>query len=150
MARQRMARTEGTGETMKRIVTHLSLLAATAILLPLAALVAVGGPAGLADGLGEVAAAGYLSPTRNLVPIVGIGWVLGLLGIGLGYPGQPHVVNRFMALQEGEAPLRRASSTCFSMISSCESQKTAPTSNSPSAPWRRALTRSTTFSTNSS
>jgi hypothetical protein len=32
MARQSMARTEGTGETMKRIVTHLSLLAATAIL----------------------------------------------------------------------------------------------------------------------
>ena len=32
MARQRMARTQGTGETMKRIVTHLSLLAATAIL----------------------------------------------------------------------------------------------------------------------
>jgi len=55
------------------------VMAATAILLPLAALVAVGGPAGLADGLGE-----------------------------LGYPGQPPVVNRFMALQEGEAPLRRA------------------------------------------
>ena len=32
MARHCMARTEGTGDTMKRIVTHLSLLAATAIL----------------------------------------------------------------------------------------------------------------------
>ena len=35
----------------------------------------------------------------------GLGWVAGLLGIGLGYPGQPHVVNRFMALQDGERPL---------------------------------------------
>jgi len=29
--------------------------------------------------------------------------VLGFLGIGLGYPGQPHVVNRFMALRDDRA-----------------------------------------------
>jgi len=33
--------------------------------------------------------------------------VLGTLGIGLGYPGQPHVVNRFMALRDDRS-LRRA------------------------------------------
>ena len=32
--------------------------------------------------------------------------MLGTLGIGLGYPGQPHVVNRFMALSDAAA-LRR-------------------------------------------
>lgn len=32
--------------------------------------------------------------------IAGVGFVIGLLGIGLGYPGQPHVVNRFMALKD--------------------------------------------------
>jgi sodium/proline symporter len=32
-----------------------------------------------------------------------VGFVLGTLGIGLGYPGQPHVVNRFMALRDDRA-----------------------------------------------
>ena len=32
-----------------------------------------------------------------------IGFVLGLFGIGLGYPGQPHVVNRFMAIRDDRA-----------------------------------------------
>ena len=31
---------------------------------------------------------------------IAIGFVLGTLGIGLGYPGQPHVVSRFMALAD--------------------------------------------------
>ena len=50
---------------------------------------------------------GYLSLSRNLGPVAGLGFVLGLLGIGLGYPGQPHVVNRFMALRQGGSVLRR-------------------------------------------
>jgi Na+/proline symporter len=36
-----------------------------------------------------------------------LGWVIGLLGIGLGYPGQPHVLARYMAARSGAA-LRRA------------------------------------------
>ncbi|NGP52644.1 sodium/proline symporter, partial [Thioalkalivibrio sp. XN8] len=35
--------------------------------------------------------------------IAAVGFVLGTLGIGLGYPGQPHVVNRFMALRNERA-----------------------------------------------
>jgi len=35
-----------------------------------------------------------------------IGFVLGLFGIGLGYPGQPHVVNRFMAIRDQAAIVR--------------------------------------------
>ena len=33
----------------------------------------------------------------------GLGFVIGLAGIGLGYPGQPHVVNRFMAIEKQSA-----------------------------------------------
>jgi Na+/proline symporter len=79
------------------------LMAATAVLLPVAALVAVGGPWGLAAGLAEVAAPGYLSLWRGMAPAAALGFVLGLLGIGLGYPGQPHVVNRFMAIRDERA-----------------------------------------------
>ena len=36
----------------------------------------------------------------------GLFFVLGLFGIGIGYPGQPHVVNRYMALKD-EKSLRQ-------------------------------------------
>ncbi len=84
------------------------LMAVASILVPIAALVAVGGPAGLVDGLRAVPVEGYLSFTRGWPWIVGLGFIMGLLGIGLGYPGQPHVVNRFMALKLGDQTLRRA------------------------------------------
>ncbi|HSR68912.1 MAG TPA: sodium/proline symporter [Acidobacteriota bacterium] len=80
------------------------MMAATAILLPVAALIAVGGPGGLWEGIGQVGP-DYMSLTRNLGPAAALGLIWGYLGIGLGYPGQPHVVNRFMALREGRASL---------------------------------------------
>jgi sodium/proline symporter len=82
------------------------LMVVAAIVLPAVALVAVGGPVALFDGLLNHGAAG--SP----LPSAGAGWgvafffVLGTLGIGIGYPGQPHVVNRFMALKD-ERSLRQ-------------------------------------------
>lgn len=84
------------------------LMALTAIVLPTAAVVAVGGFPGFVDGLSALGGEGYLSLTRNLPPVAALGFIFGLLGIGLGYPGQPHVVNRFMALIEGSDPLKRA------------------------------------------
>lgn len=84
------------------------MMALTAVLLPAAALIAVGGPAELLQGLKEVDPEGYLNPIRSLPLISGIGFVLGLMGIGLGYPGQPHVVNRFMALKDRPNAVRRA------------------------------------------
>jgi sodium/proline symporter len=51
---------------------------------------------------------GYTSLWGGLGPAAAIGFGAGLLGIGLGYPGQPHVVNRFMALREGAAEIRIA------------------------------------------
>ncbi|HVR42903.1 MAG TPA: sodium/proline symporter [Thermoanaerobaculia bacterium] len=82
------------------------LMAASALFLPLVALVAVGGPGALVAGLQEMAPTGALSLTRNLGGWMAVAFVLGTLGIGLGYPGQPHVVNRFMALRDVGA-LRR-------------------------------------------
>lgn len=83
-------------------------MALTAVLLPTAALISVGGPARLVDGLSRVADPGFLSLTQDLPTVGAIGFVLGLLGIGLGYPGQPHVVNRFMALSDRTGSLSRA------------------------------------------
>ncbi|KIG13299.1 Sodium/proline symporter [Enhygromyxa salina] len=75
------------------------MMALAAVLLPIAALYKVGLAGILAsldgDGQGLWAAA-----TNGLPAAAAIGFVLGLLGIGLGYPGQPHVVNRFMALRD--------------------------------------------------
>ena len=84
------------------------VMSAVALLLPLVALSAVGGPGALLAGLDEVPVDGYRSFTRNTQGPAALGFVAGLLGIGLGYPGQPHVVNRFMALRDDEGSMRRA------------------------------------------
>ena len=75
------------------------------LLVPGVALLAVGGPGGLADGL-AAAGDGFADWTRGRSGFALLGLIAGTLGIGLGYPGQPHVVNRFMALRS-EAELRR-------------------------------------------
>jgi len=76
------------------------LMAVAALLLPVAALAAVGGFGPLLAGL---AAAGNAGSPIIAGGLVTVSFVFGLMGIGLGYPGQPHVVNRFMALRNDEA-----------------------------------------------
>ncbi|MEJ2521920.1 MAG: sodium/proline symporter [Gammaproteobacteria bacterium] len=79
------------------------LMAATALLLPLVAVAAVGGARSLADGLTALPPAPDGPPAAGLASV---GFIAGTLGIGLGYPGQPHVVNRFMALRDSRALAR--------------------------------------------
>jgi len=79
------------------------VMAATAIVLPVVAFGAVGGWSELVQGIEASAGIGIQPPVAG---IAGIGFVLGTLGIGLGYPGQPHVVNRFMALRDEQALAR--------------------------------------------
>jgi sodium/proline symporter len=79
------------------------LMATTAVVLPLAALAAIGGPAALRDSLTASGGGSLLTLTGETLPWAGVAFVLGTLGIGLGYPGQPHVVNRFMALRDDRA-----------------------------------------------
>lgn len=80
------------------------LMFLAAIVLPIVAVTAVGGIGPLIDGL--LMREGSGSPTAALSAVMTIFFVLGLLGIGIGYPGQPHVVNRFMALKD-EKSLRQ-------------------------------------------
>jgi len=83
------------------------LMALSALLLPALALVTVGGPGELVASL-RIDAVGAIETglgawTGQASWPAAIGFVLGLFGIGLGYPGQPHVVNRFMAIRDQAA-----------------------------------------------
>ncbi|MBT8047514.1 MAG: sodium/proline symporter [Xanthomonadales bacterium] len=79
------------------------LMALTALLLPLLALLAVGGPGELISSFSGAGQDGYQLWTGQASLPAALGFVLGLFGIGLGYPGQPHVVNRFMAIENEKA-----------------------------------------------
>ncbi len=78
------------------------LMAGSAIALPSIALIAIGGPGELLASLRMDDASNTILWTRQEGLAAGIGFVIGLMGIGLGYPGQPHVVNRFMAMENQE------------------------------------------------
>lgn len=76
------------------------LMALSAIVLPIIALLAVGGPADLLAMLNSQESSAVMQWTGQTSLVAGVGFVIGLAGIGLGYPGQPHVVNRFMAIEK--------------------------------------------------
>lgn len=76
------------------------LMVVASIALPVVALSAVGGFGALADGLTAI---GNIGSPIGTSALVGVFFVFGLFGIGVGYPGQPHVVNRFMALKDERA-----------------------------------------------
>ncbi|SVC37793.1 uncharacterized protein METZ01_LOCUS290647, partial [marine metagenome] len=44
----------------------------------------------------------FLSPA-GFGGIISFGFIIGTMGIGIGYPGQPHVVNRFLAIKPGQS-----------------------------------------------
>lgn len=75
------------------------LMAAAAILLPVAALIAVGGPVELYAGL---AAQGSTATdlSGSWVGLSALGFIVGCLAIGTGHSGQPHVLSRFMAIAD--------------------------------------------------
>lgn len=83
-----------------------ALMALTATILPLAALAKVGGPAALWQAMQNVPVEGYAELLQGMPLMAGVGFAIGLLGIGLGYPGQPHVANRFMALEDAQGVRR--------------------------------------------
>ena len=84
------------------------MMAGTAIVLPTVAYMEVAETGGFTEGIAQVQTAGFQSFTGAWEMPALFGFVLGILGIGLGYPGQPHVVNRIMALKDDGATLRRA------------------------------------------
>jgi len=81
------------------------LMAFSAVLLPVLALIAVGGPLELLASMDSDPGTfnGFQRWTDQSSWPAALGFVFGLFGIGLGYPGQPHVVNRFMAIRDQAA-----------------------------------------------
>ncbi|MBS3824610.1 MAG: sodium/proline symporter [Wenzhouxiangellaceae bacterium] len=74
-----------------------------ALVLPAFALLAGGGPAAIHAGLAALDDPSLLAVVDQPDLPLAVVFVAGLFGIGLGYPGQPHVVNRFMALERPES-----------------------------------------------
>ncbi len=83
------------------------LMAFTALLLPIAALVEAGGPGNFISALEAASTPAQMSWTGGEAGLVAAGFVLGSLGIGFGTYGQPHMLVRFMALRDVRA-LRQA------------------------------------------
>ena len=76
------------------------LMLVAALVLPLFALAAAGGPGGLAAGLATVASPAQLSLTGGQEGLLAVGFLLGTLSVGLGPLGQPHLLNRIMAIRD--------------------------------------------------
>ncbi len=69
------------------------------IVMPIITLGKIGGYE-VFEGILGAADPGLLTFTAGKAGFAALGFVVGLLGIGLGYPGQPHVLARFMAAKD--------------------------------------------------
>lgn len=79
------------------------LMAATSIILPIVALITLGGPLELWAKIHTAFSGDQLNTFGAHSGMIALGFVLGLMGIGLGNCGQPHVVNRLMAIKSQDA-----------------------------------------------
>jgi sodium/proline symporter len=71
------------------------------VVIPIVGTIKLGGPAAVFAKLAECTAdtSGFLSMRVGKEGVALGTFVIGMLGIGLGYPGQPHVLVRFMAIK---------------------------------------------------
>ncbi|PCJ45514.1 MAG: sodium:proline symporter [Gammaproteobacteria bacterium] len=79
------------------------MMALSAIILPSVAVYEVLQLGGFSLFWQALVVDGGLPLTLGFSGALGVAFVLGTLGIGFGYPGQPHVVNRFMALKNEQS-----------------------------------------------
>ncbi|MCG8442129.1 MAG: hypothetical protein MI723_10005, partial [Caulobacterales bacterium] len=76
------------------------VMAFIALVVPLIALIAAGGPAGVAETLRETAPPAFLTATGGRPDLLFAGFALGVFSVGLGTFGQPHLLNRLMAVRD--------------------------------------------------
>lgn len=82
------------------------LMAMVAVLVPAVAIVHFGGVSEFVAAVeavpdGYPSAFGRLADGTPRAGLAAAGFALALLGIGLGYPGQPHALNKFMGMSPG-------------------------------------------------
>ena len=82
------------------------VMASAAIVVPLAALIAAGGPQGIVEGLARNEDLAALAWQGGMAPMMLAGFALGVASIGLGTLGQPHLIARLMAVR-GERERRQ-------------------------------------------
>jgi len=71
------------------------------VALSLAAVLELGGFSVIAQKVNETAPTALTLMGGKTIPVF-LGSMVGLLGIGLGYPGQPHVITRYMAAKDSK------------------------------------------------
>lgn len=76
------------------------IMAIATLLLPIAAIIALGGPSGFITGVLSVATPEQLSLTGGNIGLLAIGIVIGNLSVSVSSFGQPHMLVRFMALKD--------------------------------------------------
>ena len=79
------------------------MMALIAVLLPVAGLIAAGGPAGIHATLSATMPAAYLDPFGGMAVFAFLGFAIGIASIGLGTLGQPHLMARLMAVRDDKA-----------------------------------------------
>ncbi len=80
-----------------------AMMALIAVVLPALALIAAGGPAGVAATLTETMPAAYTDPFGGRAGLLFLGFSVGIASIGLGTFGQPHLLARLMAVKDERA-----------------------------------------------
>ncbi len=91
------------------------LMAGAMILLPLAAWIELGGVAGVAEKIGAIDPNLLLATGGQTGRQLVMGLIIGSLGIGLGYVGQPHLLVRFMAIRSANE-LRKGTMIAMSWV----------------------------------
>ncbi|MFT2092743.1 sodium/proline symporter [Paraglaciecola sp. 2405UD69-4] len=79
------------------------IMAFATLALPIAAVVALGGPIAFIDTLLSVATQQQLSLTGGNIMLLGAGVIIGNLSVSVSSFGQPHMLVRFMALRDENA-----------------------------------------------
>ena len=74
-----------------------------AVILPVVAVIAAGGPVGIAETLSQTMPGEYLDPFGGRAGLAFLGFALGVASIGLGTYGQPHLLARLMAVKDEAA-----------------------------------------------